>query len=90
MKKNIVLTSDRTVMTEYNGNPLFGFTSCCYHRTVPKKAFFAKIVPPVPKNRDLTVKIAPIFIRKAEAVLLKAGFDVRTTDQYNIHNVIDK
>jgi len=90
MKSNVVLSSDRTVMSEYNDNPFYGFTSCMYHKQVPKSFFFKKVVPPEVPNKDGTVKFASLFVRKVEAGLLVKGFDAKVTDQYHFPKVINK
>jgi len=90
MVYNVVLSADRTIMSEYNDNPFYGFTSCMYHKQVPKKFFFKKIIPPEEVNKDGTVKFASLFVRKAEASLLIKGYDVKVTDQYNFPKVINK
>jgi hypothetical protein len=71
----IVLTADRTLMSEYNNAIFLGFSACVPHGIIPDKLYFSLFCPSVPVNKDGSVKYAPCGTRKIEATLLKRGFN---------------
>jgi radical SAM superfamily enzyme YgiQ (UPF0313 family) len=71
----IVLTADRTLMSEYRGGLFFGFSACVPTGLIPDRLYFSLINPSVEVNEDGSVKCAPCGIRKIEAALLDYGFD---------------
>ena len=78
MTKNgykIVLTADRTLMSEYHGGLFFGFTACVPSGLLPDRLYFSLLSPSVEVNDDGSVKYAPCGLRKIEAALLDYGFD---------------
>ena len=78
MTKNgykIVLTADRTLMSEYHGGLFFGFTACVPSGLMPDRLYFSLLSPSVEVNDDGSVKYAPCGLRKIEAALLDYGFD---------------
>jgi radical SAM superfamily enzyme YgiQ (UPF0313 family) len=70
----IVLTADRTLMSEYNGAIFLGFSACIPRGLIPDRLYFSLICPSVEANTDGSVKYAPCGIRKIEAALLNNGF----------------
>lgn len=70
----IVLTADRTLMSEYAGGIFLGFSACVPRGLIPDKVYFSLFCPSVPVNRDGSAKFAPCGIRKIEAQLLNHGF----------------
>jgi radical SAM superfamily enzyme YgiQ (UPF0313 family) len=70
----IVLTADRTLMSEYNGAIFLGFSACIPRGLIPDWLYFSMFCPSVPVNGDDVVKYAPCGTRKIEAVLLNNGF----------------
>ena len=78
-KKNggfkIVLTADRTLMSEYNRLIFLGFSACVPKGLVPDMIYFSLICPPIEANKDGSTKYAPCGLRKVEAVLLNSGFE---------------
>jgi hypothetical protein len=70
----IVLTADRTLMSEYRGGIFLGFSTCAPKGVVPDWLYFSMLRPFVPVNDDGSVKYAPCGTRKVEAVLLNHGF----------------
>ncbi|MEN6443966.1 MAG: radical SAM protein [Methanoregula sp.] len=77
MKKGytIVLTSDRTLMSEYSGNIFFGFSASAPRGYVPDWFYFHFLCPSVPVNEENgEVVYAPVGLRKIEAKLLESGF----------------
>jgi radical SAM superfamily enzyme YgiQ (UPF0313 family) len=77
-KKNggykVVLTADRTLMSEYAGGIFLGFSACIPRGLMPDKLYFSLFCPSVPVNKDGSSKYAPCGIRKTEALLLNNGF----------------
>ena len=71
----IVLTADRTLMSEYRGGLFFGFSACVPKGLIPDRLYFSLLSPSVEVNEDGSVKYAPCGIRKIEAALLDYGFD---------------
>lgn len=70
----IVLTADRTLMSEYSGGIFLGFSACAPRGLIPDRLYFSLICPSVEINGDGSVKYAPCGTRKIEAALLGHGF----------------
>ncbi|MBS7649326.1 hypothetical protein KEJ17_06775 [Candidatus Bathyarchaeota archaeon] len=70
----IVLTADRTLMSEYNGAIFLGFSACVPKGLVPDSLYFRLFCPPVEANEDGSAVVAPNGTRKIEAALLDYGF----------------
>jgi radical SAM superfamily enzyme YgiQ (UPF0313 family) len=70
----IVLTADRTLMSEYGGSIFLGFSAVIPERWVPEPIYFSLFCPPVEVNRDGSVPVAPCGTRKVESILLHGGF----------------
>ncbi|PVX23778.1 MAG: radical SAM protein [Candidatus Bathyarchaeum sp.] len=70
----VVLTADRTLMSEYSGGIFLGFSACVPKGLIPDWLYFSMFCPSVPVNEDGSVKYAPCGTRKVEAVLLEHGF----------------
>ena len=79
----IVLTADRTLMSEYNGGLFLGFCACVPRGLIPDKLYFSLICPSVETNENGSVKYAPCGSRKIEAALLNNGF--RREDVIVVH-----
>jgi len=74
--KKIILTSDRTMMSSYHGGVLLGFVSIMPQRVMPDLLFTKLFCPPVPAGPDGSATLAPCGMRKVEAALYDAGFEV--------------
>jgi len=70
----IVLTADRTLMSEYGGALFLGFSACVPRGLVPDRVYFRIFCPPVKANDDGSAFVAPNGTRKIEAALLDYGF----------------
>ena len=71
----IVLTADRTLMSEYAGNIFFGFSASAPRGYLPDWFYFHFLCPSVPVNEENgEVVYAPVGLRKIEAKLLEYGF----------------
>lgn len=70
----IVLTADRTLMSEYHGGVFLGFSACFPRGIIPDSLYFKTFSPPV-RTREISAEVAPYGTRKVEAALLRHGFD---------------
>lgn len=70
----IVLTADRTLMSEYRGGIFLGFSACAPKGLIPDWLYFSMLCPSVPVNENGSVKYAPCGTRKVESALLDYGF----------------
>jgi radical SAM superfamily enzyme YgiQ (UPF0313 family) len=70
----VVLTADRTLMSEYNRLIFLGFSACVPKGLIPDSLYFSTFAPSVGVNKDGSAELAPCGIRKVEAVLLDNGF----------------
>jgi len=74
MGRLIVLTADRTLMSEYGGAIFLGFSACVPKGLVPDSVYFRIFCPSVEANKDGSAVVAPNGTRKIEAALLEYGF----------------
>lgn len=70
----IVLTADRTLMSEYGGGIFLGFSACVPSGLIPDAVYYNMFCPPIEVNPDGSVPVAPCGTRKVEAALLDSGF----------------
>jgi len=70
----IVLTADRTLMSEYHGGIFLGFSACFPRGIIPDSLYFGAFCPPV-KVKEVSAEVAPYGTRKVEAALLQHGFE---------------
>jgi len=70
----IVLTSDRTLMSEYGGGIFMGFSACVPKGLVPDYIYFNFFCPSVKAGPDGEAEVAPCGLRRIEAALLEYGF----------------
>ena len=75
----VVLTSDRTLMSNYHNNEFLGFGTCAPPNFIPQWIYSYLFFPPIKSAKGVPTA-APYGLRKAEAQLLKEGFDVATVD----------
>ncbi len=73
----IVLTSDRTLMSDYHSNEFLGFGTCAPPNFVPEWLYSYLFFPNMKAKRGVPAA-APYGLRKTEAQLLKEGFKVAT------------
>lgn len=74
---DVLLTADRTLMSNYHGNEFLGFGTCAPPNFIPDILYSYLFFPPIKTNNGLPVA-APYGLRKIEAQLLKEGFNVLT------------
>jgi radical SAM superfamily enzyme YgiQ (UPF0313 family) len=79
MDAEIVLTSDRTLMSNYHNNEFLGFGTCAPHNFIPDWFYSFLFFPPLRAQRGVPAE-APYGLRKIEAQLLKEGFNVATVN----------
>lgn len=72
--KRIVLTSDATMMSNYNGGVMLGFAAILPASMISERIFQWLFCPPVEAGTDGSAILAPCGMRKVEAALLEAGF----------------
>ncbi|MCW4020664.1 MAG: B12-binding domain-containing radical SAM protein [Candidatus Bathyarchaeota archaeon] len=70
----VVLTADRTLMSEYAGGIFLGFSACVPTGLISDKLYFSLLCPSIDVNEDGSVEVAPCGTRKIEAALLEHGF----------------
>lgn len=70
--KRIVLTADRSLMTNYRGNFLYGFIACGPYELVPEFVFDKLFCPSVETDKETgEIKVAQCGLRRIEGALLK-------------------
>jgi len=70
----VILTADRTLMSEYGGGIFLGFSACVPRGLIPDWLYFSLLCPSVEVNDDGSARYAPYGTRKIEAALLDNGF----------------
>jgi radical SAM superfamily enzyme YgiQ (UPF0313 family) len=73
----ILLTSDRTLMSDYHDNEFLGFGTCAPPNFIPDWLFRSLFFPNIKTKKGIPNE-APYGLRKAEAQLLQEGFEVAT------------
>jgi len=71
----IVLTADRTLMSEYGGGIFLGFSACVPRGLIRDGLYFSLFCPSVDVNEDGSPVVAPCGTRKVEAALIEYGLD---------------
>ncbi len=79
----ILLTSDRTLMSNYHTNEFLGFGTCAPPNFVPEWLYSYLFFPNL-KTKLGKPEAVPYGLRKAEAQLSKEGFDVTTVSPHNL------
>jgi radical SAM superfamily enzyme YgiQ (UPF0313 family) len=83
MSPEIVLTSDRTLMSNYHDNEFLGFGTCAPPNFIPEWFYSFLFFPTIKSVKGIPMA-APYGLRKAEAQLLKEGFNVVTVNPENL------
>ena len=73
--KRVVLTADRSLMTNYRGNFLYGFIACGPYEVLPEWVF-DKVFCPSVETDPITgeAKVAQIGLRRIESSLIQGGY----------------
>lgn len=69
----IVLTADRSLMSDFRGNYILGFLSCAPSNYLPDVLYDRLFAPPIEANPDGTARSAPMGLRRIEGGLLDSG-----------------
>jgi hypothetical protein len=70
--KRIVLTADRSLMTNYRGNFLYGFIACGPYELVPEFVFDKLFCPSVETDKNTgEIKVAQCGLRRIESALIR-------------------
>jgi radical SAM superfamily enzyme YgiQ (UPF0313 family) len=84
---DILLTADRTLMSNYHNNEFLGFGTCAPPNFLPEWFYSFLFFPPIKESKGIPAA-APYGLRKIEAQLLKEGFDVATVRPDHIEDYI--
>jgi radical SAM superfamily enzyme YgiQ (UPF0313 family) len=79
----VLLTADRTLMSNYHHNEFLGFGTCAPPNFIPEWLYSYLFFPPLQTNKGHPWT-APYGLRKAEAQLLKEGLNVQTVSPSHI------
>jgi len=88
----VVLTADRTLMSEYQNNMFFGFSASFPKKFMPAPIYYRMFAPSVPVRQGRAV-LAPYALRKIEAALLADGFsqdDVVVAHPFHLSRFVDR
>jgi len=84
----VLLTADRTLMSDYHHHEFIGFGTCAPPNVIPDWLYSWLFFPPIKTKNGIPVA-APYGLRKIEAQLIKEGFDVLTVDPDHLDKYID-
>ena len=85
---DVLLTADRTLMSNYHSNEFLGFGTCAPPNFIPEWLYTYLFFPPL-KTSNGQPLTAPYGLRKTEAQLLKEGFKVETVSPNYIENNLE-
>ena len=85
----VLLTADRTLMSNYHDNEFLGFGTCAPPNFIPEWFYSFLFFPPIKTDKGIPLA-APYGLRKAEAQLLKEGFNVLTVSPDQIEQYISE
>lgn len=84
----VLLTADRTLMSNYHNNEFLGFGTCAPPNFIPEWLYSYLFFPPL-KTRNGRPCTAPYGLRKTEAQLLKEGFKVETVSPNHLRSYLN-
>lgn len=85
----VLLTADRTLMSNYHDNEFLGFGTCAPPNFIPEWVYSLLFFPRIKANKGFP-SAAPYGLRKIEAQLLKEEFNVITIDSNQIEKHINE
>ncbi|MCJ7561045.1 B12-binding domain-containing radical SAM protein [Candidatus Bathyarchaeota archaeon] len=85
----VLLTADRTLMSNYHNNEFLGFGTCAPPNFIPEWFYSFLFFPPIKANNGVP-SAAPYGLRKTEAQLLKEGFNVVTISPDHLEEYINE
>ena len=88
-KYEIVLTTDRTMMSNHHGREFLGFLATGPAIGLPEKLWLWLAAPKVRVDEEGKPVEAPYGMRKVEAKLIEAGFKAAIIDPDHIHKHLD-
>ena len=88
LKPDVILTADRTLMSNYHRNEFLGFAAAAPPKILPEQLFKMMFFPPIKTKRGIPSE-APYALRKVEAQLMSEGFDVLTVDPDHLGQYLD-
>ena len=80
---DVLLTADRTLMSNYHHNEFLGFGTCAPPNFIPEWLYSYLFFPPI-ESTNGHPWTAPYGLRKTEAQLIKEGFKVDTVSPKHI------
>ncbi|MEX2703539.1 MAG: radical SAM protein [Candidatus Baldrarchaeota archaeon] len=84
----VLLTADRTLMSDYHHHEFVGFGTCAPPNVIPDWLYSWLFFPPIKTKNGIPVA-APYGLRKIEAQLIKEGINVLTVDPDHLDKYID-
>ncbi|MEM2494630.1 MAG: radical SAM protein [Nitrososphaerota archaeon] len=87
-KYDIILTADRTLMSDYHNHEFIGFGTCAPSNVIPDWLYKFLFFPSIKTNNGLPIA-APYGLRKIEAQLLREGFNVAIVDPDHLGKYIN-
>jgi len=66
----ILLTADKTLMSDYHSNEFLGFGTCAPPNFIPDWLYSYLFFPPLKTNKKGSLSTAPYGLRKTEAQLV--------------------
>ncbi len=85
----IVLTTDRTMMSNHHGKEFLGFIATGPAIGLPEKLWFWIAAPKIKVDELGRPREAPYGMRKVEAKLIDAGFNAAIIDPDHLHKHLD-
>lgn len=89
MGYQVVLTTDRTMMSNHHGREFLGFIATGPAIALPERIWLWLAAPRVKTDDEGKPVEAPYGMRKIEAKLLEAGFKVAIIDPDHLHKHLD-
>lgn len=83
--RKIVITADRTLMSDYHGNEFLGFSACVPNKWLPDFIRYRTFTPTPRSFPDGSARFATVGVRKVEAALLQNGFNGEVVVTYPNH-----
>jgi radical SAM superfamily enzyme YgiQ (UPF0313 family) len=84
---DVLLTADKTLMSNYHHNEFLGFGTCAPPNFIPAWLYSYLFFPPLKTSKGQPWA-APYGLRKTEAQLLKEGFKVETVSPIHLGNAL--
>ena len=79
----VLLTADKTLMSNYHQNEFLGFGTCAPPNFIPEWLYSYLFFPPIRTKKGYPWQ-APYGLRKTEAQLLNEGFNVKTVSPMSL------